>query len=269
MTYAKEKHKLSTRIICGSLSLSRSSYYYKSASIEGSVESKLLELALKHKRYGYRKLYQKLRQHEIVVNHKKVYRLYKKHNLNLRIKQKKRLKVEKKPLSVPPAPRQTYALDFVHDRLANGRKIRILNIIDEFNSQSVCTLLDYRINSKKVIAELDKLKAANRLPVRIKSDNGKEFRSNAIADWCKVNNIDWEFIQPGKPMQNGYCERFNGTMRHELLNSIEFTTLAEAKLRTRLWIDEYNNERPHNRLNGLTPIQYERNCQEMSNLRLS
>ena len=209
VNYAKEKHKLNVRLICDSLNLSRSSYYYEAENPTDLVEPKLLELSIKHKRYGYRKLYQKLRQEQIVVNHKKIYRLYKKHNLSLRIKQKKRLKVERKPLSVPLAPRQTFALDFVHDRLANGRKLRILNIIDEFNSQLICSLVDYRIDSKKVIAELDKLKAANRLPLSIKSDNGREFRSHAIADWCKTNNVNWEFIQPGKPMQNGYCERFN------------------------------------------------------------
>lgn len=167
MIYAKEQHQLSTRAVCNSLNLSRSSYYYDKLEVQDNVEVDLLELSLKHKRYGYRKLYQKLRQQNIVVNHKKVYRLYKKHNLALRIKQRKKLKVEKRPLSVPTMPQQVYTLDFVHDRLVNGRKIRILNIIDEFN------------------------------------------------------------------------------------------TLAEAKLRIKIWMDEYNNERPHNRLDGLIPMQYE------------
>ncbi|MBP9769048.1 MAG: integrase core domain-containing protein [Burkholderiales bacterium] len=98
---------------------------------------------------------------------------------------------------------------------------------------------------------------ANNLPIKIRSDNGREFRSHNIAKWCSENNVQWEFIQPGKPMQNGYCERFNGTFRHELLNVYEFNTLAEVKLRVKLWMDEYNNERPHNRFNGLTPMQYE------------
>ncbi|RTK99625.1 MAG: transposase [Proteobacteria bacterium] len=141
--------------------------------------------------------------------------------------------------------------------MALDRKIRILNIIDEFNSKAVSMYVDLRINSKKVINVLNQLKAANKLPVKIRSDNGREFRSHNIARWCVENNVQWEFIQSGKPMQNGYCERFNGTFRHELLNVYEFNTLAEAKLRVNLWMDEYNNERPHNRLNGLTPMQYE------------
>ena len=257
MIYAKEQHQLSTRAVCNSLNLSRSSYYYEKLEVQDTVEVNLLELSLKHKRYGYRKLYQKLRQQNIVVNHKKVYLLYKKHNLALRIKHRKKLKVEKRPLSVPTMPQQVYALDFVHDRLANGRKIRILNIIDEFNSKAVSMYVDLRINSRKVINVLNQLKAANKLPVKIRSDNGREFRSHNIAKWCTENNLQWEFIQPGKPMQNGYCERFNGTFRHELLNVYEFNTLAEAQLRVKLWMDEYNNERPHNRLDGLTPMQYE------------
>jgi putative transposase len=114
--YAKEQHQLSTRAVCASLNLSRSSYYYEKLEVQDTVEVNLLELSLKHKRYGYRKLYQKLRQQNIVVNHKKVYRLYKKHNLALRIKHRKKLKVERRPLSVPTMPQQVYALDFVHDR---------------------------------------------------------------------------------------------------------------------------------------------------------
>ena len=156
-----------------------------------------------------------MRQQNIVVNHKKIYRLYKKHNLALRIKHRKKLRVEKRPLSVPTMmPQQVYALDFVHDRLANGRKIRVLNIIDEFNSKAVSMYVDLRINSRKVIDILNQLKAANKLPVKIRSDNGREFRSHNIAKWCIENNIQWEFIQPGKPMQNSYCERFNGTFRY-------------------------------------------------------
>jgi putative transposase len=100
------------------------------------------------------------------------------------------------------------------------------------------------------------------LPAIIKSDNGREFRSKAIKDWCCINNLKWEFIQPGKPMQNGFCERFNGIYRNEVLDSYEFASLAEAKLITSAWMSEYNNERPHTRLGGLTPNEYERKFRE-------
>jgi putative transposase len=248
------------------LSLNRSSYYYRPReAIADTAEAKMLELAQKYKRYGYRKLYQKLRQQEIVVNHKKVHRLYKKHKLRLRIKPKKRLKVEAKPLAVPTALQQSYALDFVHDRLANGRKIRILNIVDEFNSKAIAMYVDWRINSSKVIEVLDNLKRSGKLPVKIKSDNGREFRSKAISSWCIQNQVTWDFIQPGKPMQNGFCERFNGTYRNEVLSYYEFATLAEARARTKDWMNEYNNERPHTRLGGLTPVEYEKKYLVLSN----
>lgn len=180
----------------------------------------------------------------------------------MRIKAKKRLRVELKPLVVPTKPKQVYALDFVHDKLANGRKIRILNIIDEFNSKAVTMYVDLRINSHKVISALNQLRINNLLPSTIRSDNGKEFRNKAIASWCIANNINWSFIEPGKPMQNGYCERFNGTYRKEILDSYVFATLNEAKIITKCWMDEYNNERPHTRLGGLTPTEYEQKFNE-------
>jgi putative transposase len=158
VAYAKAEYKVSLAQVCRSLKLNRSSYYYQAvAPANDEVADKLLELTSKHKKYGYRKLYQKLRQEGRVVNHKKVHRLYKKHQLNLRVKLKKRVKVDKKPLAVPTAPQQNYALDFVHDRLANGRKIRILNIVDEFNSKAVSLDVDWWINSQKVIEVLKQL----------------------------------------------------------------------------------------------------------------
>jgi putative transposase len=200
-----------------------------------------------------------------VVNHKKVHRLYKRHKLWLRIKLRKRLKVEAKPLAVPAAPQQSYALDFVHDRLANGRKIRILNIVDEFNSKAIAMYVDWRINSNKVIKVLEELKRSGKLPAKIKSDNGREFRSKAISNWSIQNQVTWDFIQPDKPMQNGFCERFNGTYRNEILSYYEFATLAEARARTKDWMNEYNNERPPTRLGGLTPVEYEKKYLVLSN----
>ena len=217
----------------------------------------MLELAAKYKKYGCRKLYQKLRQEGHVVNHKKVKRLYKKHNLWLRIKAKLKLKVEKKPLAVPTAPNQILAMDFVHDKLIDGRKLKALTIIDEFNSKAITIYLDRRINSAKVIKTIEQIKLAYGLPAIIRSDNGKEFRSNSIKAWAQHNNVIWEYIQPGKPMQNGFCERFNGTLRREVLDCNVFSTLAEAKAIINAWTYEYNHERPHDRLKGLTPVQYE------------
>lgn len=221
------------------------------------IEARLTLLAAKYKSYGGRKLYQKLRQEGHIVNHKKVKRLYKKNNLGLRIKVRRRLKVTRKPLSVPTALNQVLAMDFVHDKLIDGRKLKALTVIDEFNSKAVAIYVDRRINSAKVIKTLEQIKSTYGLPAIIRSDNGKEFRSNAIKAWAQQNKVTWEYIQPGKPMQNGFCERFNGTLRREVLDCNVFSTLAEAKVIVNAWIYEYNHERPHDRLKGLTPVQYE------------
>ncbi len=256
--YAKEHYKISVRRSCQLFSINRNSYLYKSKFSEDSTtESALLELSAKHKRYGCRKLYQKLRQQGYVVNHKKVKRLYKKHNLGLRIKTLHKLKVEKKPLAEATGPHQVLAMDFVHDKLADGRKLKALTIIDEFNSKAVSIYIDRRIDSTKVVRALEQIRLAHGLPAIIRSDNGREFRSKAIKNWAEQNNVIWEFIQPGKPMQNGFCERFNGTLRNEVLNYNLFDTLVEARAIINAWFYEYNYERPHDRLNGLTPVQYE------------
>lgn len=256
--YAKDAYSLSIRRSCNLFSINRNSYQYSSRFIEDDlIEAKLVALAAKHKRYGCRKLYQKLRLDGLIVNHKKVKRLYKKHNLGLRIKVKRRLKDERRPLAVPTAPNQILAMDFVHDKLVDGRKLKALTVIDEFNSKAITVYLDRRVNSAKVIKTLESIKLTHGLPAIIRSDNGREFRSKAIANWAKQNNVSWEFIQPGKPMQNGFCERFNGTLRNEVLNCNAFITLAEAKAIINAWVYEYNHERPHDRLKGLTPVQYE------------
>lgn len=158
---------------------------------------------------------------------------------------------------MPTAPNQILAMDFVHDKLIDNRKLKALTVIDEFNSKAVTIYVDRRINSAKVIKVLEHIKLTNGLAAIIRSDNGKEFRSNVIKAWAQQNNVTWEYIQPGKPMQNGFCERFNGTLRREVLDCNAFSTLAEAKAIINGWIYEYNHERPHDRLKGLTPVQYE------------
>ena len=255
--------ELSVRRACQEVNISRTSYYYKPTQQNNDyIEEQLLELAVKHKKYGYRKLYQKLRQKGVKVNHKKVRRLYNKNKLKLRIKPRKKLTVIKQPLATPTQAQKLWALDFTHDSLANGSKIRSLNIVDLFSSRAVDVYVDRNINSYKVIDILEQLKLEQGLPDMIRSDNGREFRCKLVQDWAVNNNVKWDFIQPGKPMQNGYCERFNGTFRYEVLDSYIFDSLAEARVIIKDWVHEYNYERPHNRLHGLTPMQYERNMME-------
>ena len=257
-------NNISVRRTCQEINISRTSYYYVPVQNNDEIEKQLLEFANKHKKYGYRKLYQKLRQKGIKINHKKVLRLYGKNKLKLRIKARKKLKVIKQPLQIPAQAQKVWALDFMHDSLSNGSKIRSLNIVDLFSSRAVDIYVDRNINSYEVIDILEQLKLEQGLPEIIRSDNGREFRCKLVQDWAMRNNVTWDFIQPGKPMQNGYCERFNGTFRYEVLNAYVFDSLAEARTIVKDWLHEYNHERPHNRLQGLTPMQYEdkmmRNC---------
>lgn len=243
--------------------MSRTSYYYEPIQQNNDdIEKQLLELASKHKKYGYRKLYQKLRQKGVKVNHKKVRRLYNENKLKLRIKPRRKLKVIKQPLTTPTQAQKVWALDFTHDSLSNGSNLRSLNIVDLFSSRAVDVYVDRNINSHKVIDVLEQLKLEQGLPDIIRSDNGREFRCKLVQDWAIHNNVKWDFIQPGKPMQNGYCERFNGTFRYEVLDAYIFDSLAEARVIIKDWLHEYNYERPHNRLHGLTPVQYEENMME-------
>jgi putative transposase len=251
-------NNISVRRTCQEVNMSRTSYYYAPVQNNDGIEEQLLELANKHTKYGYWKLYQKLRQQGVKVNHKKVLRLYSKNKLKLRIKSRKKLKVIRQPLATPTQVQKVWALDFTHDSLANGSKIRSLNIVDLCSSRAVNIYVDRNINSYKVIDILEQLKLEQGLPEMIRSDNGREFRCKLVQDWARDNNVHWDFIQPGKPMQNGYCERFNGTFRYEVLDAYIFDSLAEARTIIKNWLYEYNYERPHTRLHGLTPMQYEK-----------
>ncbi len=251
------EYKLPVINACNDMQISRGCYYYEPTTRIDPIEEELLLLAKDNPKYGCRKLYQLLRLHGTLVNHKKVSRLYKLHQLHLRIKQSKRLIVtEKHPLTLPDRELHTWSCDFVHDKLCSGRKIKALTVVDEFNREAITVHIEPRINSTKLLQILDQLKYEFGLPKFIRSDNGREFAAFKVQQWAKENNIQWLFIQPGKPMQNAYCERFNGTYRHEVLNSYLFTSLNEATLITKVWVDKYNYERPHDSLDGLTPIQY-------------
>jgi len=251
------EYSISVFRACGDLQISRGSYYYKPVKRIDLVEEELLSLASDNPKYGCRKLYQLLRLRGAIVNHKKVSQLYKVHKLHLRIKRSKRLtNTEKHPLIMPNCELHTWSCDFVHDKLLSGRKIRALTVIDEFNREAITVHIEHRINSSKLLQIFNQLKLEYGLPEIIRSDNGREFTATKVQQWAKDNNIQWLFIQPGKPTQNAYCERFNGTYRREVLDSYLFTSLEEARLITAAWTDKYNYERPHDSLGGITPVQY-------------
>jgi putative transposase len=177
--------------------------------------------------------------------------------LNIRRRSKKRLPERiKQALMVPSAPNQVWSIDFMSDRLVDGRKFRLLNVIDDFNRESLAIEVDTSLPSLRVIRVLDRLAAQRGKPSNIRCDNGPEFISHKLEQWCNNKEITLQFIQPGRPMQNAYIERKNGSMRRELLNAYMFNSLAEVRYLSEEWREDYNVERPHKSLGYKSPSKY-------------
>jgi putative transposase len=252
--------------------LSRSDYYYRSVKDDAAVIMELQALAEQHPSYGFRKLFAYLRRKGHVWNHKRVYRVYRLLKLNKRRKGKRRLPARiKQPLQQQVAINHSWSLDFMNDSLVNGRKFRILNVMDDCNREALAIEIDTSISAKRVIRTLEQIVEWRGKPQSIRVDNGPEFTSTDFALWCASNNISIQFIQPGKPMQNGFIERFNGSYRRELLDAYVFFDLSEVRELTNNWMQNYNTERPHEALNNMTPFEWKKQIEmkKSSNLELS
>ena len=250
-----EKHGFSQRKACKLVGVQRATARYQSKKPdESALAEKIKSIAYEKKRFGYRRIHMILRREKILVNHKKVFRIYKACGLKVlkRGGRKRALGVRGLALRAT-RPNQSWSLDFVHDALSDGRKIRLLTIIDEFTRECLQIAVDTSLNGKRVSKELERLIEQRGKPERIKSDNGTEFTSNAILRWCTDNNICWHYIQPGKPYQNGNVESFNGKLRDECLNENWFLGLQEAQRIVEKWREDYNFSRPHSALQGRTP----------------
>lgn len=189
-------------------------------------------------------------------NHKRVYRIYRKMELNLRIKPKKRL-IRKKPvpLAVPESINQSWSMDFMHDQMADGRTYRLFNVIDDFNREGLTVEVDFSLPAERVRRSLNQLIEWRGKPKQIRCDNGPEYISGLLITWAEEQGIKLEFIQPGNPQQNAYIERFNRTVRYDWLGQYIFTDLAEVQEQATRWLWHYNNERPNMGLGGITPRQ--------------
>lgn len=252
-----QSHGYSERRACQLVGANRASIRYFSKRLpELLLKKKITDIAYAKRRYGYRRIHMLLKRDGMKINHKKVFRIYKQLGLKV-LKRGGRKRALGQRIVPMPLTRinQEWSLDFVHDVLTDGRKIRLLTIVDDFSRESLKIVVDTSLNGRRVRDELEKVIEERGMPGRILSDNGTEFTSTAILQWCNEKGVKWDYIQPGKPYQNGYIESFNGKIRDECLNENLFTGLKEAKRLVEEWREEYNERRPHSSLGGKTPSE--------------
>jgi putative transposase len=252
-----EEYKISERRACKLLAVDRSTYRYEPRPDHNAeLREELNALARQKPRYGYRRLHVVLEKRGIKTSVMRLYRLYKEEGLSVRRLKRKRLSrpAAKMPLHV--RSNQEWALDLVSDTLGTGRAIRILTIVDAYTRECLELEVDTSLSSRRVTRTLDRIIEQRGTPERIRCDNGPELTSRHIVGWCEEQKINLVHIQPGKPMQNGHVESFNGKFRDECLNATWFHSLADAKQKISRWKNEYNRERPHSSLDYRTPHEF-------------
>ena len=257
--YLMESFSVSTTRACRVISLPKSMYYFKSVKDDQPVIDKLNELVsmrVNH-RAGQDKLFERIRAQGIPWNYKRVRRVYLKMGLKHRMRTRKRVPPrEKNPLEVPIARNINWSMDFMHDTLRNKRRFRVFNVIDDYNRQALAIEADFSIPSNAVIRILERTIHEYGKPLKIRTDNGPEFTCSTFVDWCAAHDIEIQYIQPGKPTQNSFIERFNRTFREDVLDAYLFEDLYEFRHITDEWQEDYNYFRPHESLNNLSPIKY-------------
>jgi putative transposase len=227
---------------------------------DAKLRQTLRDLANERRRFGYRRLFVLLRQAGETSGKNRIYRLYREEGLTVRKRRARRRAVgTRAPIPIEARPNARWSLDFVHDQFACGRRFRILDIVDDVTRECLAAPPDTSISGKRVARELTTLIAKRGKPGMIVSDNGTEFTSNAILSWASEHRIEWRYIAPGKPMQNGFCESFNRRMRDELLNETLFFGLDHARAKIGVWANDYNHQRPHSSLGYATPVEYAAN----------
>lgn len=258
----REKFKLSARQSCRILGLRESTYHYRSKQTrdDTELEGKILEVVAKKPRWGRPMVTWMLRERMgLTDNHKRIARIYRKLGLQMHKRHKSRKVTRPRMLlEVPSRPNQLWAMDFVQDSFASGRRFRVLTVKDLCTHEAICLHVDVSITGDRVAESLDKLKLSRGLARAIVCDNGSEYVSKAMDKWAYRNGVELKFIQPGKPMQNGFIESFNGRLRHECLNQHWFESLEQAREIIEAWRIEYNTDRPNKALGKKTPEEFAR-----------
>ncbi len=256
--YFKENHQLSERRACTIVGLCRSSCRYQAKPTnDAEIRSRLRELAEVRRKFGAPRLHTMLRREGHLINHKRTERLYREEGLSLRLKRrKKRTSHLRVVMDRPERINQHWSMDFVSDSLYNGRRFRVLTVVDDFSRECPALEADHSLTGKRVTRVLDRIALTRGLPDVITVDNGPEFISKALDLWAFDNKVKLRFIQPGKPTQNAFIESFNGKFRDECLNEHVFINLHSARQTIESWRLDYNLERPHSSLNDLTPEEF-------------
>ena len=265
------EERISVARACKIIELDRSMYYYESIKDDSDVEAKLRWYGENLPSRGFPEYFKRIRKEGLVWNHKRVKRVYKKLGMCRRKKMKRRIpNPEKRALLQPLYPNLTWSMDFMEDRLENGRKFRTLNILDDYNREALAVEADYSFPSSRVVEMIKRVIEWRGKPQEIRSDNGTEFIAKAFEGFCENSGIMHVRIQKGKPNQNGFIERFNRTYREDVLDANIFENISQVKELTETWMDDYNNNHPHDSLADMSPIEFMKvkNKRKMSNLAL-
>ena len=251
-------HEVSQRRACSTLDADRSSVRYRSVRPDDAELRKAMKaVAAERRRFGYRRVHVMLERQGWQVNQKKLRRLYREEKLQVKKRGgRKRALGTRRPMLVPGRPNERWSLDFVSDAFTDGRRFRVLCIVDDFSRECLALVADTSLSGLRVTRELMALIDRRGRPRTIVSDNGTELTSMAVLRWCQETRVDWHYIAPGKPMQNAFVESFNGSFRDELLNETLFSTLAEARTKITEWKEDYNRHRPHSSLGNLTQLEF-------------
>ena len=257
--FFQAQYQLSQRRSCRLAGLSRKAMRYVPVDRGDKVLSQALKsLGEQYPRYGYLMLHAMLRRDGLVQNKKRTYRLYTELSMQVRTKRRKKLTRPRVPMEQPLGPNERWSLDFVSDQLSDGRRIRVLNIVDDYSRACVGQVVDTSISGQRMANYLDVLKLERGLPCSIVMDNGPEMTSKAMFFWSQESGVKLNFIQPGKPTQNAFVESFNGKFRDSCLNQYWFRDLKEARQIVETWRNHYNFERPHSSLGYTPPARFEK-----------
>lgn len=258
MSFLRENHTISERRACKMTGLHRSTFRYQAKPTDDTeIRLRLRQLAEQRKRFGSPRLHVLLRREGYLINHKRTERLYREEGLSLRLKRRrKRCSALRVVLNKPRWVNQHWSMDFVTDNLYNGRRFRILTVVDDLSRECPVLEVDHSLTGLRVTRVLDRIALTRGLPEVITVDNGPEFISKAMDAWAYEKRVKLHFIQPGKPTQNAYIESFNGKFRDECLDEHIFLSLEDARRKIEAWREDYNADRPHRSLNNMTPIEF-------------